>query len=186
MSYRRVRTLLTFLVCCPILMLAACQSAPPEVTQPTNTMTVQAPEVSSFMSPLVFDSPLTTGTPYPTPSAPTPLPGRAAVRGGIISRLTGMPIADTSVYLIRGVGPNRDEMPPVWPGPVEGDVRGRTDMQGWFVFKDVPPGIYYMAVWAPLDYVVVERRENGLNKPLSLNVQADQILDLGLMAIYWP
>ncbi len=97
-----------------------------------------------------------------------------------------MPIADTSVYLIRGVGPNQDEMPPVWPGPVEGDIRGRTDMDGWFVFKDVPPGIYYMAIWAPLDYVIVEKQEGSLNKPLSLKVQGDQMLDLGLMAIYWP
>lgn len=186
MSYRDVQTFLMILVCCLTLVLAACQSTYPEVAQPIDTITAQAPETSSFISPLVFDSPLTTGTPYPTPTAPIPLPGRAVVRGGIISRLTGMPIADTSVYLIRGVGPNRDEMPPVWPGPVEGDVRGRTDMQGWFVFKDVPPGIYYMAIWAPLDYVVVEKQENGVNKPLSLNVQADQILDLGLMAIYWP
>ena len=181
--YEHVRTFLAFLLGCLTVVLAACQSTPLEVTQPTNTTAVLATETVPFMSPLVFESPLITGTVYPTPTAPMPLPGRGVVRGGIISRLTGMPIADTSVYLVRGVGPNRDEMPPLWPGPVEGDLRGRTDIHGWFVFENVPPGVYYMTVWAPLDYVVIEE---GFNRPLSLNVQADQILDLGLMAIYWP
>jgi hypothetical protein len=174
------------------LALVGCQAAPTEIPvetpAPGETPAEQATGAAdAFVSPLAFDSPLPTPTaPGPTPTAPAPAPGKGVVRGGFFSTTTAMAIADTSVYLIRGVGPERDEMPPVWPGPVEGDVKGRTDAQGWFVITDVPPGVYYVAIWAPLDYVILDEYKESVRQPTALNVQADQVLDLGYLVISWP
>jgi hypothetical protein len=176
-----------------VLVLAACQPSEPDQTAtPAGTLepaiaTPGATESSdSFVSPLVFDSPIATATAYPTPTAPTPASGKAVVRGGLFSSTTDMAVAETSVYLVRGIGPQRDEMPPVWSGPADGDIHGRTDKLGWFVINDVPPGVYYVTVWAPLDWVVLEDYKDSVRQPLALKAQADQVLDLGFMVISWP
>lgn len=171
------------------LVLIGCQAAPESTPTPGDTPESGAatPAADAFVSPLVFDSPIPTATTaYPTPTAPTPAQGKGVVRGGFFSTTTDMAVAETSVYLVRGVGPERDEMPPVWPGPVEGDVKGRTDKQGWFVISDVPPGVYYVAIWAPLDWFILDEYRDGMRQPTALDVHADQVVDLGYMVVSWP
>jgi hypothetical protein len=171
-----------------MLMLAAiagCQSQQPTVQREdsdASSVAIQptATQDTTFSSP--FRSPVDSPTSWPTPTFPRAVAGKAVIRGALISSTTQRPVSETPIYLTPGIGEQGDQLPPLLTGPQEQDVRGYTDEKGWFAINDISPGTYYMIIWAPLNWIVLEK--NGT--PVQLNLQPDQVVDLGEMIIDWP
>jgi hypothetical protein len=171
-----------------IFILGACQAQPPIVpTEQSTTPTVEAQatatQISALSSPL--NSPVP--TPQPTPTISKPAAGQAAIRGALSSNITQRPIGETLFYLTPGLGEQGDLFPPLLAGPQENDIQGYTDKQGWFTLSNVPPGTYYLIIWAPLSWTPLSYIDGAsVGEPILLDLQPDQTLDLGEIITRWP
>lgn len=89
-------------------------------------------------------------------------------------------------YLTPAVGEDHRQMPTFLIGPHENaeDVRGYTDSNGQFVLDNVPPGNYYLIVWAPYDWVPAETSRADAT-PLLLELAPDQKKPLGIVYLGW-
>lgn len=89
-------------------------------------------------------------------------------------------------YLTPAVGEDHRQMPIWLIGPEEqkGDIRGYTNSRGQFALDNIPPGNYYMIVWAPYDWVPAETSEMD-NSPLLVELGANQKKPLGIIYLAW-
>ena len=169
-------------------ILGGCQSQPPIVpTEQSATPEIEAQSTATQISAL--SSPLTSPvpSPQPTPTISKPRAGQAAIRGALSSNITQRPIAETLFYLTPGLGEQGDLFPPLLAGPQEKDIQGYTDKQGWFTLSNVPPGTYYLIIWAPLSWTPLSYIDGAnVGEPIPLDLQPDQTLDLGEMITRWP
>lgn len=136
-------------------------------------------------SPLATSLPGIVGSPM-TPEAPIPETGRASISGILYSISLSQLIPGTAFYVTPAVG-DTNEPPPYLLGPrVEsGDVRGVSDNMGRFVLNNVPPGEYYLAVWAPYNWILAVNSPNDLI-PRLLILEADRAYELGIVYVPWP
>lgn len=169
------------------LTLAACQTDQPSPTIASTPAEVVTTEASTLSSPL--SSPIVPTTPpEPTPTAPAPAEGQAAIYGTlIVNDGRNTPLIETPLYLTPGIGENKDELPPLLVGVQEGDIRGFTDKQGHFAINNIPPGTYYLIIWAPLSWIPYHKVVGPEQMELILiTLEADQTLALGEQIINWP
>ena len=193
-----VKAYFVFFAAILVLMLAACgkkesppvsQDVPMQVPN-TPTMsplaTVAAPAVAAQISPLA-----TLVSPLPTvvsnPHLPKPSKGMATVAGELYSFVFHKPIPGTVFYFTPAQGENQDEPPIAFLGAREeyGDVPGLSDEEGRFVIQDMPPGKYYLAVWAPYSWILAVEEE-GTRIPKLFVIEENQQLDLGRLLFDWP
>lgn len=123
----------------------------------------------------------------PSPaSAPEPQSGKAAISGTIFSFTGQVTIPDTVFYLVPAVDGSKVPGLLIGPDTTKGDIVGRTDASGSFSMDDIPPGNYYMAVWAPYTWVIAV--DPSKNPPLEqmISLQADQKEMLGVIQVSWP
>jgi len=115
---------------------------------------------------------------------PVPDPGMASI-SGVLYTLTGKGvIPETAFYLIR-VDEINPRLPMILTGPRVGDPQGRSDAYGIIVLRNVPPGSYYLAVWAPYNWVIAI--ESGNNRvPRLIVIKPNQRLNLGIIYLQWP
>jgi hypothetical protein len=187
----------------------ACSASPTAVV-PAHTDTVAAesplpaPTAESSPRPTtdipsVADSPLAQ-SPLPTPlsgsssselevprDAPVPQAGRAAVSGVLYSIAGKGPVPETLFYITPARGDSGQALPVVLDGPhdEDGDIKGTSDKKGWIALSDVPPGSYFLVVWAPYSWNVATESEAGLT-PRLITLEADQRLNLELIFVSWP
>jgi hypothetical protein len=89
------------------------------------------------------------------------------------------------------VGENSDTPPSessaIYTGPSEenGDIRGVTDADGIFTFTDVPPGHYFLIVWAPYTWVLATESDVDF-APYRITVETNQQINLGVVNVPWP
>lgn len=149
---------------------------------------------SSTVSPSPTGSPR--GEPTPVQSEPLPVssqdppapgPGKASI-SGVLYTFTGKgPIPGTAFYLIPAGDGDQSEPPPAMMGIREEnkDVSGQSDNQGRIVLNNIPPGRYYLAVWAPYNWIVAV--ESDVNPtPRLIVLEPDQRLNLGVIYLSWP
>ncbi len=150
---------------------------------------------------IVYDTPAYNSYPSPTLSEqfnqdslettktrfPNTKNGKAYLRGILYSYTINSNVTGTGIYLTPAVGNNRDEFPTMLVGPQEsrGDITTASDLNGKFEFNDIEPGNYYLVVWAPLSWSVVEYSESD-QRPMLIELSADQQLDLGIALVSWP
>jgi len=60
-----------------------------------------------------------------------------------------------------------------------------SDDQGRIVLTDVPPGNYFLAVWAPYNWVLAHESRTDLT-PRSFVLEPDTEHDLGRIEMVWP
>ncbi|MFC2023749.1 carboxypeptidase-like regulatory domain-containing protein [Chloroflexota bacterium] len=177
----RVLVLLTALgLLVSAVAVAACSPAP----------SIESPSPAPSLPP---DSPLPTPTsdlavsPLEIPpEIPVPQEGKAAVSGLLYTITSKAPIPGTTFYLTPALG--EDKRPPnVLSGAQTeaGDIRGTSDDEGWIALDNVPPGDYYLAVWAPYDWLIAGNSEVDLT-PRLITVEAGQQLDLDVLHVEWP
>jgi len=90
-------------------------------------------------------------------------------------------------YLTQAVGNSNSEIPTWLIGPEveKGDIRGWTDTQGQFALNNIPPGKYYLIVWAPYDWIPAVKSDNDPS-PLLIELSASQRQILGIVYVPWP
>lgn len=125
--------------------------------------------------------------PLPPVNAPQPPSGKASISGVFYSRSTLQIVPETAFYLTPANGESGREPPAIVgePDTRRGDVLGQTDASGQFVLADVPPGSYYMFLWAPYDWRPVEMNKDD-QTPRLIELMSDQIAPLGVMYVTWP
>ena len=172
-----VRLICLFLCLLVGSTLVACSSSP--TTEPSPTT----------ISPLA-QSPLPTPASdmeAPTLEVPLPESGKASV-GGVLYTYTGHgPIPGTTFYLTLARGDAEPRPPAVFTGPEAeaGDILGTSDEGGWISLNNIPPGKYYLAVWAPYNWIIAD--ESDVDRtPRLITLEADQQLDLGRIYLSWP
>jgi hypothetical protein len=102
---------------------------------------------------------------------------------GILYSFTGSgPIPDTSFYLTRANGELRSVAS---PREEDGDIRGRSDLQGRFAVSNIAPGKYYLFVWAPYSWIPIPVSEYDETLRV-FDLQPDRVNDLGQLKLSWP
>jgi hypothetical protein len=148
------------------------------------------------VSPLLIEaSPVPTAvSPLAPDIAESPLPeelvepeaGMASIGGTLFTYVSEAPIPGTLFYLTPAMG--ESDLPPgVYVGPQEenGDVSGMSDINGRFVLNNVPEGKYYLAVWAPYNWILAVESA-GSSSPRLFTLRSGQQEDLGLVYLSWP
>jgi hypothetical protein len=67
----------------------------------------------------------------------------------------------------------------------QGDILGFTDETGEFALSDIPPGNYYLAVWAPYNWILVPESSTD-STPRLITLEPDERLNLGVVYLSWP
>lgn len=157
----------------------------------TASACTSAPEAS--LSPA--ESPLTTplseaGAEASLESSPQPLEpeaGKAALSGVLYTFTGNGPIPGTVFYLTPALGEEEPRPPLVLTGPhaEAGEIAGVSDTRGRFALNNIPPGNYYLVVWAPYNWILATKSDTDMD-PLLITLEPDQRLDLGLVFLSWP
>lgn len=187
------------------LLLSACQSVPetvapstPEAGYPsagqdaTNNYGYPVPEQTAPTD-IAYPAPSSLPTlavgelPVPPAEALIPEQGKAALTGVLYSYTINAVIPGTQIYLTPAVGENLDQVPLALVGPQDsrGDIVATTDENGYILMNNLPPGNYYLVVWAPLNYSIVETADM-IQTPLLIQLKADETLQLGVTYLSWP
>jgi hypothetical protein len=135
---------------------------------------------------------------YPTPlpagvlptapqEAPVPDPGKASISGVLYSHTINQVVVGTGFYLLPAVGPEKKDVPSiiVAPDPSKGDIISYSDNNGDISINDIPPGNYYLVVWAPMNWSIAQTSEQDTT-PRLLELNAGSRVPLGVIYISWP
>jgi hypothetical protein len=116
---------------------------------------------------------------------PKPSAGLASVGGiPVYTDVMRTLYPSMSAYLTPAVGQGNDVMYPVQSGPTANDFATLTDEHGWVLFKDVPPGNYFLVVIRPPGWTVAAQSQEKLGVNLLITLAADEVKNLGI--IYLP
>ena len=176
-----------------MLLLSACGNQTPNVATATPFEEVYpAPgpvnQVEQAYPPASFLPTLKPGElPEPPAEILKPDEGKSALNGVLYSYTIHAVIPGTVFYLTRAVGENNDQVPLALLGQQEtrGDIAGSTDENGFIELNNIEPGNYYMVVWAPLNWAVVETEAQN-QTPLLITLAANESVNLGIAYISWP
>ena len=119
--------------------------------------------------------------------APAPDAGAASI-AGVLNGYGDQAIVGTVFYLTPAIQDGDKFLAPtlyVGPKVENGDVTSQTAITGQFSVANIPPGVYYLAVWAPYDWILAFPDQNA-QSPLQLRVEAGDQLDLGALFVPWP
>jgi len=116
-----------------------------------------------------------------------PSPGAASISGLVYSYTVRRVLPKTLLYLTPALGENDDSMPSLLIGPVEenGDITSTTDEDGQIYLSHIPPGNYYIILWAPLNWSAVENSPTE-QKPRLIILEAGDRQALGTLFVSWP
>jgi len=203
--------LFTFAFCAAIIFSAGCTNKQGS-TQPTlaptetgiaypieNVETVYPPLSEGSSNPenieMAYPSlngdnatPLPIGVVPPAPKeAPQPDPGKASISGVLYSYTMKQAIPETGFYLLPAVGPEKKGIPSalVAPDASKGAIISRSDAAGNISIKDIPPGNYYLVVWAPMNWTIAQISEQDTT-PMLLELNDGSRTPLGVIYISWP
>lgn len=181
-----------------LAMGAACASAP--TATPSSAVTQAAGDAAAYPAPATagpadagYPGPTLAGsaaqgtTPVPPAEAPAPAEGFAAVSGMLYSYVGQRVIPGTQFYLTPALGEDKRSVPMMITGPEDGlgNIVSMTDEQGSFALDRVPPGNYYLVIWAPLNWVLAETSQQD-QTPRLIELAEGQSLPLGLVVASWP
>jgi hypothetical protein len=178
----RTRLLKRVLIVTILAVVAAC----PGCGRSTVTPATKASEQTPLPTATVEVSPVAPTT--PAIEVPPPRESGLASLGGTLVTIYGDgPIPGTVFYLTRAIDDNGARPPSVLSGyhADRGDVRGTSGDHGELVLDAVPPGRYYLAVWAPYNWILAVESETD-DTPRLIEVEAGQRLDLGRVDVPWP
>ena len=114
-------------------------------------------------------------------------PSTASISGLVYSYTVNRVLPKTFFYLTPAVGENADIVPPLLIGPEEdnGDIKSETNELGQIYLKDIPPGNYYIVVWAPLNWSIVESSPTE-QIPRLIELKDGDRQALGNLYVSWP
>jgi hypothetical protein len=148
----------------------------------------ESPVSTPTLSPQVQSSVATpSSAPLAVPSKiPKPEEGKASV-GGVLYTFSGHgPIPETIFYLTPAQG-GANQPPRVLVGPREekGDIQGKSNTEGQITLNNVPAGNYYLAVWAPYNWLLAVESA-GDQTPRLIELGPNESKNLGVINVAWP
>ena len=136
-------------------------------------------------SPLATRSPISGNAMLTLCKPPVPKAGKAALCGVLHSTYRDPPmIPRTAFYLMRAMDTG---LPTILTGPSieNGDIQGVSDEMGRIFADNIPPGNYYIVVWAPYNWIIaVQSPENLTPRLFALESDAQHVL--GIIYVPWP
>jgi len=142
---------------------------------------------SSTSAPSPTSVPATSEPSLAPTATPSLAPGMGCMTAIALTIGTDAPIPGTRFYLAPALGGD-DPHPPVMyagPDPEKGHVPGTTGEAGEIDLREVPPGRYYLAMWAPYDWVLAVTARDD-ETPLLISVEAGSCVELGELWFPWP
>ncbi len=176
----------------PVLLLVACSNEPAKSPNaypgPSSFSTYPGPNsLSPYPAPQELPGIDGTAIPIWPTSPPPPEPSKASISGTVFSYTINRLIPGTLFYLTPATGPDHRSVPEIIAGPEDGkgDIRGTTDGKGQFVLNNVPPGNYYLILWAPYDWILAENSREDTS-PRLIELGANEKHQLGMVYAPWP
>ena len=120
--------------------------------------------------------------------APAPQEGMASLSGVLYSPGINRIIPGTQFYLTPAIEDNGQlYIPTMFVGPQldKGDVAGISNEKGQIMLDNIPPGNYYMPVWAIYNWPLAFGAKDD-KLPLMITLKAGEQRDLGLLYVEWP
>ena len=71
------------------------------------------------------------------------------------------------------------------PHKDKGDIFGFSDDQGKFILNNIPPGDYFVAVWAPLNWILAANSPTD-ETPRLISLGSNESIALGIINFPWP
>ena len=173
-SFSGPRTILFVSILVALLSACSGQSATQSIgagPEPLNNMPLQQ-DIDSLDPPV---------------NAEKPDPGAASISGLVYSYTVHRVLPGTLLYLTPALGENKNIVPNLLIGPVEenGDITGTTDELGQINLKDIPPGNYYIILWAPYNWPIVEISPTE-QTPRLIELKEGDRQALGILFVSWP
>jgi hypothetical protein len=78
-------------------------------------------------------------------------------------------------------------VPPILigPRPEKGDIGSRSDGSGFVEMRDIPPGNYYLVVWAPYNWSIAQVSDVD-STPHLIKLEPNQRALLEVIYLSWP
>lgn len=176
--------------------LSACSgpTVVPSATQPPASPALQggypAPiqEATGYPSGKIYTTMLPEGVlPEAPKNAPEATSDTAAISGVLYSYTNRQVIPQTEYFLIPAVGPEKRDVPPVIVSPdsKRGDIIATSGDVGEINLKNIPPGNYYLVIWAPMNWSVVQNSASDI-APRLIELKAGNSVPLGVLYASWP
>ena len=121
-------------------------------------------------------SPTTPPTDVPPTPVPTSLPSMGTVTGLLVEETTQEPLGDYVLYLAKMLKPSGEGLS-VAALDATTDPRVTTEAEGKFVFVNVPPGSYALALLTPTGPALITDAKT--EKEVLFSVEAGEAVDLG-------
>lgn len=143
-----------------------------------------------------YPEPLATSTAYPAPvvegptvTAALPLqetivsPSTGAIRGVLLDT-EGKPVSNIFVFLATVTpGPTPDA--PIISFTLD-SPKGSTDASGRFIIRNVPAGVYSLAIWTPATNALIPPPNGKEGSAIRVEVVNNRITDVGELRIVRP
>jgi len=176
-------SIIRFLLCLLIAEAVATACSSPSSTN-SPLLLSQSPLVQS---PIATQASEVTTFPIEAPAeAPIPEAGKASISGVLYSFTSDGPIPETVLYLTPARGEAK-RPPSILVGPRKelGDIQGVSDDHGQIFLNNIPPGNYYLAVWAPYDWILAVESTTDIT-PRLIELEPNQREALGIIYLSWP
>jgi len=111
---------------------------------------------------------------------PTPDPELGSISGLLLNGIQNIFMKNAQIYLLHVGGSDTDRIPPVLVGyqSKNGDIAGRTESDGQFVFQNVPPGNYFIIF--SMDLSPIFSSPNSV-QPVIIKVSDGDMINLGVV-----
>lgn len=112
---------------------------------------------------------------------PTPQSSSGVITGQLLSPGPGGEPYYTTLYLADTISSDQEGYPPMVAFSEQDSPVADQDKMGYFVFVDVPPGLYALAVWSPITSTIIQEPDSP--DYLLVEVEAGETTDLGIIGI---
>ncbi len=166
----------------PLITIFAC--SPVEYTLKTPSVDrypiIESQRIEPYVAP-EYSTPIIS---YNNVHSPIPDEGKACLSGILYQKSHSAVLTNFFLYLTPAKGDNNDQPPTILAGPLadKGDIGGKTNEKGEFIFTNLVPGNYFLVVNLGYDYEIAIKSIDDPT-PLLIQISPNQQLSLGTVII---
>ena len=112
---------------------------------------------------------------------PTPEIDKGIIHGQLLTTDPEGEPCYATIYLARTIQSDQEGYPPIVTFSEDEDPSAVQDKGGRFLFINIPPGIYALAIWSPVSNIIIV--DPDTQDYMLIEVRAGEITDLGVISI---